>query len=85
MVFGGIQAVDTEFPYGVPIVDRRTNAAPLFAALVLILAHQNRTIAPLHRNAALLCLVSEIASSDFWGPRWASQSQIAEIAAISVR
>ena len=27
-----------------------------------------------NRNAALLCLVSEIAS-DFWGPRWTSQSQ----------
>ena len=30
------------------------------------------------------CKVSEIAS-DFWGPRWASQSQIARIDAISVR
>ena len=32
--FGGIQAVDTEFPYRVPIVDKGTIAAPLFAAPV---------------------------------------------------
>ena len=31
-----------------------------------------------------MCLVWELAR-DFWGPRWASQSHIAEIAAISVR
>ena len=30
------------------------------------------------------CKVSGIAS-DFWGPRWASQSQIPKIAAISMR
>ena len=29
--FGGIQAVDTEFPYRVPIVDRGAIAVPLFA------------------------------------------------------
>ena len=32
--FGDIQAVDTEFPYQVPIVDGATIAAPLFAAPV---------------------------------------------------
>ena len=32
--FGGIQAVDTEFPYRIPIVDRGTIAAILFAAPV---------------------------------------------------
>ena len=32
--FGGIQAVDTEFPYRVLIVDRGTIAAALFAAPV---------------------------------------------------
>ena len=37
------------------------------------------SIALLNRNAALLSLASEIAR-DFWGPRWASQSQIAKIA-----
>ena len=30
--FGGIQAVDAEFSYRVPIVDRGAIAAPLFAA-----------------------------------------------------
>ena len=29
--FGGIQTVDTEFPYRVPIVDRGTIAVPPFA------------------------------------------------------
>ena len=29
--FGGIEAVDTEFPYRVPIVDRGAIAVPLFA------------------------------------------------------
>ena len=29
--FGGIEAVDTEFPYPVPIVDRGAIAVPLFA------------------------------------------------------
>ena len=29
--FGGIEAVDTEFPYRVPIVDRGAIALPLFA------------------------------------------------------
>ena len=31
--FGGIQAVDTEFPYRVPIVDRGTIAAALFQGI----------------------------------------------------
>ena len=49
-----------------------------------------KSLATFHRTLTsqckhcLICLVSEIAS-DFWGPRWASQSQIAKIAAISVR
>ena len=29
--FGGIEAIDTEFPYRVPIVDRGAIAVPLFA------------------------------------------------------
>ena len=29
--FGGIEAIDTEFPYQVPIVDRGAIAVPLFA------------------------------------------------------
>ena len=29
--FGGIEAVDTEFPYRVPVIDRGAIAVPLFA------------------------------------------------------
>ena len=32
--FGAIQAIDADFPYRVPTVDRGTIAAPLFAAPV---------------------------------------------------
>ena len=48
-------------------------------------ASRNRkSLATFHRTLKSQCKVSEIAS-DSWGPRWASQSQIAKIAAISVR
>ena len=49
-----------------------------------IAARNRKSLAPFHRTLKSQCKVSEI-SSDFWGPRWASQSQIAKIAAISVR
>ena len=42
-----------------------------------------KSLATFHRTLKSQCKVSEIAS-DIWGPRWASQSQIAKIAAISV-
>ena len=42
------------------------------------------SIAPLNRNAALLSLVSH-KTSDLWGPRWASQSQIMRNTVKSVR
>ena len=49
-----------------------------------IAARNRKSLATFHRTLKSQCKVSEIAS-DFWGLRWASQSQIAEIAAISVR
>ena len=49
-----------------------------------IATRNRKSLATFHRTLKLQCKVSEIAS-DFWGPRWASQSQIAKIAPISVR
>ena len=49
-----------------------------------IAARYRKSLATFHRTLKSQCKVSEIAS-DFWGPRWASQSQIAKIAGISVR
>ena len=47
-----------------------------------IAARNRKSLATFHRTLKSQCKVSEIAS-DFWGPRWASQSQIAKIAGIS--
>ena len=53
-----------------------------------IAARNRKSLATFHRtlksqcSIALSCLGNRC---DFWGPRWASQSQIAKIAAISVR
>ena len=49
-----------------------------------IAARNRKSLATFLRTLKSQCKVSEIAS-DFWGPRWASQSQIAKVAAISVR
>ena len=49
-----------------------------------IATRNHKSLATFHRTLKSQCKVSEIAS-DFWGPWWASQSQIAKIAAISVR
>ena len=49
-----------------------------------IATRNRKSIATFHRTLRSQCKVSKIAS-DFWGPRWASQSHIAKIAAISVR
>ena len=49
-----------------------------------IATRNRKSLATFHRTLKSQCKVSEIAS-DFWGPRWASQSQIEKIAAISVR
>ena len=49
------------------------------------IATQNcKSLATFHRTLKSQCKASEIAR-DFWGLRWASQSQIAKIATISVR
>ena len=51
-----------------------------------IAARNRKSLATFHRTLKSQCsiLVSEIAAI-FWGPQWASQSQIALIAAILVR
>ena len=50
-----------------------------------IATRNRKSLATFHRTLKSQCKVSEIAS-DFWGPRWASQSQIAKvITAILVR
>ena len=53
-----------------------------------IAAPNRRSPATFHRTLKSQCSIalSSVSNSrDFWGPRWASQSQIAKIAAISVR
>ena len=53
-----------------------------------IAARNHRTQANFHRTLKLQCSIAFSClrnRCDFWGPRWASQSQIARIAAISVR
>ena len=46
-----------------------------------IATRNRKSLATFHRTLKSQCKVSEIAS-DFWGPRWALQSQVAKIAAI---
>ena len=53
-----------------------------------IAARNRKSLATVHRTLKSQCSIvfSCLGNRcDFWGPRWASQSQIAEIAAISVR
>ena len=54
-----------------------------------IAARNRRSLATFHRNlksqCSINCCLLSRKSRDFWGPRWASQSQIATIAAILVR
>ena len=53
-----------------------------------IAARNRKSLATFHRNLKSQCSIafSSLGNRcDFWGPRWALQSQIAKIAAISVR
>ena len=53
-----------------------------------IAAQNRKSLATFHRTLKSQCSIAFSCLGnrcDFWGPRWASQSQIAKIAAISVR
>ena len=53
-----------------------------------IAARNRKSLATFHRTLKSQCSIAFSCLGnrcDFWGPRWASQSQIAKIAAISVR
>ena len=53
-----------------------------------IAARNRRSLATFHRTLTSQCIIAFSCLGnrcDFFGPRWASQSQIAKIAAISVR
>ena len=53
-----------------------------------IAARNRKSLATFHRTFKSQCSIAFSCLGnrcDFWGPRWASQSQIAKIAAISVR
>ena len=53
-----------------------------------IAARNRKSLATFHRNLKSQCSIAFSCLRDrcgFWGPRWASQSQIAKITAISVR
>ena len=53
-----------------------------------IAARNRKSLATFHRTLKSQCSIAFSCFGnrcDFWGPRWASQSQIAKIAAISVR
>ena len=50
-----------------------------------IAARNRKSLATFHRTLKSHCLLLSWKLRDFRGPRWASQSQIAKIAAISVR
>ena len=53
-----------------------------------IAARNRKSLATIHRTLKLQCSIAFSCLGnrcDFWGPRWPSQSQVAKIAAISVR